>query len=607
MTETTMHIMIIWSNAKDHKDYIIESLKSEFSIIKMFKISWDKNLFIQNLSIFYSHSLKDKSQKQVDEILKNKCKRVGDDTFDAIIFEDKHPDYQERRTTSGIRVVNAHVFDKKMHFREITGGGSRIHCSDNSWETNKDLTILMGLNLEDFLIKYHSPSAEVDELHANCIGVGGYSSIQQLFYVLNNTIKYCVLRNHECLPDEYTVEGHGDIDLLVEHKQYVSRLTGARSVFLQTYRVYHIVKIGGIDVPFDFRYVGDNYYDPKWEENIIESRILRKNLFYTPNPINQYYSLLYHAYIQKPYVKPDYPQKLSYYGSEIGIEYNKSVVKSVVQLESFLKQFNYKYIRPNDLSVYYNVKNIQSPIVWRELSNNPELSKLEQVHDDYKSLSDFYYFKACYKGKIVFIKYGGAGETCKNEYERSKQVYNINQNNFVESIAIKESSSRDYVIFEWIDGIPVEDYMENATEDKKSNIKEQMIEIYDTLQKAGIMHRDIRPGNLLMVDGKLKLIDFQYAIDINKPKELDCVKDNLNIPIHLGNCNFRYKPYAWRDSSSIIKCMKYLQIDTSDVILSEDRIFYMSFYNYYKYHIRKWLSKIKRSVMMHWLKFRLGK
>ncbi len=594
--ESTMHIMIIWSNATEHRDFIIDDLNKEFCIIKIFKFYWDKKLFFQNLSIFYSHSLKDKSYSEMNEILKNKCKSVGNEGFYAIVFEDKHPIYQERKTTSGSRIVNTHIFDKKMAFRKMTGGGSRIHCSDDSWETNKDLTILMGLNLEDFLTKYPNPSTGVEEFHTNCIGVGGYDSIQQLFYILNNTIKYCVLRNHECIPDEYTVEGHGDIDLLVEHKNYAVRLTGAHPVFPQDYRVYHIIKIAGKEVPFDFRYIGDNYYDPKWEEVIIESRILRKNLFYAPNPINQYYSLLYHAYVQKPFVKSDYLPKLTHYGTEIDVEFNSSLVESIKQLEDFLKKSGYHYVRPNDRTVYYNNKNINNLRIWNELVNNPEIKDLKSVNENYVSLSSFYYFRASYSGTDAFIKYGGIGESCKNEFIRTEQAYKISPEHFVRPIDYREGEFGNFCIYEWIDSVPIEEYLSHADSKKKENVKRQMIEIYNALQKANVMHRDIRPGNIIVEGDVLKLIDFQYAIDLNNPQELECVKKDVNVAIRLGNKDFKYKPYAWKDSASIINCLKYFNIDTSDIKLAADKPFYMSIYKCYKYKTREMLSRIKMKI-----------
>lgn len=597
-----VHLMIIWSNALMQKDYIIKEINKDFRIIQSFNIKWDKKRFKDNLAVFYSHSLKDKSSEEASKIIKNKCKRVGDGTFYALVFEDSIPNLVERETTSGIRTVNAHVFDKKIAFRKLTGGGSLIHSSDDEWETNKDLTLLFGLNLPDFLKKYDKGTPSLEYFNKNCLGIGGYESIQQLFYVLNNTIKYCVLRNHECIPDEYTVEGHGDIDLLVEHRNYAVRLTKALPVYPQKeYRVYHIIKIAGKDIPFDFRFVGDNYYDPKWENDILETRVMQKNLFYTPNPMHQYYSLLYHAYVQKPYVKNDYFAKLSMYASKTDVGYKESAISSIQQLNRFIEDNKYKYVQPYDKTVFYNNKNLKSVYVWNYLKSNVAFSKLEPILENNYSLSNFYYFKGEYKGRKVFIKYGGIGETCLNEYERTRKVFDLYPKHFVEPIAIEQNDRDYYIISEWVDAISIEEYMSKASSEQKESIKSQMIEIYNALHDIGIMHRDIRPGNFLVVGNKLKLIDFQYAIDCHNPKELSCVKNDVRIAGRLGNKKFRYKSYAWRDSASIVKNMSYFGIDTSDVKLSPDVPFYMSIYSYLRYQysytksrIRKRYSRLKK-------------
>ena len=155
--KSIFHIMIVWSKADNHKDYIIDELKKNFSIVKIFMVHWDRLKFKQNLSVFYSHSLKDFSNEEMNRILEDKKRNVGDGPFYAVVFEDKAPVFEERETTSGTRLVNAHVFDIKKVFRQVTDGYSRIHCSDDSWETNKDLAILFGLNLSSFLHNYKYP------------------------------------------------------------------------------------------------------------------------------------------------------------------------------------------------------------------------------------------------------------------------------------------------------------------------------------------------------------------------------------------------------------------------------------------------------------------
>ena len=359
INRTSIHLMIIWSEAQIYKNKILEDLNKNFKIHKIFSIRWDQNLFLENYTVFYAHSLKKLDRTSLKKVLNEKILHCGKEKFTVIIFHDNLPHYSSRQTSDGERIVNTNVFDKKQQYREWTGGGHRIHASDDEWETNKDLTLLIGQNIEDFLI--HTPICNIseEELHTNCIGVNGYQSIKELFYVLNNTTKYVILRNFDCLPEKYTIEGHGDIDLLVENKNYISYLTLAKPVFNEPYRVYHYINIKNENIPFDFRYLGDNYYDIFWEEQILNNRQLRKNLFYTPNDEDLFYSLLYHVYIQKWSVKQDYIPKLQELARKINKQFIPSSMHAIQSLDIFMKKRNYEYIKPNDISVAYNETNIR--------------------------------------------------------------------------------------------------------------------------------------------------------------------------------------------------------------------------------------------------------
>ena len=358
MDNSILHILVIWSKGLDYKEEILTDLRKNFDILKVFNCHWDKDKFLQNYMVFYAHSQYHLDSSSFRSLLQNKVNHCGDEDFTVIVLRDDNPHFENRSTSSGIRMVNTRIFDKKTHYRALTGGGHKIHSSDDAWETNHDLTLMFGLNTEDFCRHYTLDGGEAN-ISQNCQGVGGYNSIQHFFYVLNNTIRYVVMRNHECIPHQYTVEGHGDIDLLCDNKNWMAYLTAARPVFEESYRVYHIIYIGGVEVPFDFRYIGDNYYDKPWEEDILQTRVLTRNLFYTPNSENQYYSLLYHAYIQKWQIKEDYLPKLKMYAEAIGQLFNSDSSTTIHQLDTFLRAHHYEYIKPNDLSVVYNIDKLK--------------------------------------------------------------------------------------------------------------------------------------------------------------------------------------------------------------------------------------------------------
>jgi len=72
-----------------------------------------------------------------------------------------------------------------------------------------------------------------------------------------------------------------------------------------------------------------------------------------------------------------------------------------------------------------------------------------------------------------------------------------------------------YILMEFVDGKDIEDF---ATEfpDKLNDIFIQAIDGFSYLEKSGILHRDIRPGNLLVGQGdQLKIIDLGFGKRVN--------------------------------------------------------------------------------------------
>ena len=543
-----LHIMIIWSKAMKHKDYIITDLDKNFDIVKVFRCQWNESLFIDNYMTFYAHSQYQRNIKEYTEILEHKIDSCGKGEFILIVFKDYTPIFEPRETSSGTRVVNRKVFDKKNEYRQLVGGGHRIHGSDDAWETNKDLTILLGLNTEDFLSRYCSCSSqnyskEVIPYNNNCVGVDGYNSIEELFYVLNNTIDYVVLRNHEVLPQAYTVEGHGDIDLLVENKNYAVYLTLAKPVFTEPYRVYYNIKIAGKEVPFDFRHVGDGYYDETWERNILKNRVLERQIFYVPSPIDQFYSLLYHAYVQKPFVKDDYPPKLHFYANNIGLLYEKSQDGAMKLLDSFLSNNCYAFTRPNDLTVFINFNNLKLSSLF--LKFGFLIKTLFQENDNGMS-----YISKVFEKNNSFIKVGTPW-LIENEYVFLKRLENYEY--FPKVIAYKKEKLESILEISRVDGETINKFFIWRHRLHASYVKSfinEICKIINIFRKEHIIHRDFIPQNFLISESgngvHVNVIDFGWAIN-------DFDIESCRIPRYLGD---RFRPKnGYSDSYTFGQCL----------------------------------------------------
>ena len=514
ITQASIHLMIIWSEAMNYKDKIIEDLKLNFKVLNLFSIKWDRNLFMENYTIFYAHSLKELDRFSLEKVLTDKILHCGTDKFTVIIFQDDNPHYSNRQTSSGKRLVNTNVFDKKNLYRKWTGGGHRIHASDDEWETNKDLTLLLGQNIKDYLKNNSFQTISEKTYSQNCIGVNGYNSIQELFYVLNNTIKYVVLRNFDCIPEKYTIEGHGDIDLLVEHKNYITYLTLAKPIFEESYRVYHTININKENIPFDFRHIGDNYYDYFWEEHIINNRQIKKNLFYIPNAEDLFYSLLYHAYIQKLNVKSDYIKKLHELGKNINIQFHSNNQYVISLLDIFMKGRNYEYIKPNDLSVAYNEENIA--LSTHALRYGKAIKALAIKEDS--SL-----YSKVFENDSSFVKIGTNKLIDNEAYFLNK----LSKYRFFPKILKWEKGEHESILeTKKVPGIDFLSFFSISSHRKSSYIRsfiKECCEILSILYSSHIIHRDFTPYNLLIEEKEgecnVYLIDFGWAINSINPAE----------------------------------------------------------------------------------------
>lgn len=298
--KSEIHLFIIWNNALSYRDQFLNDIKQKLTVIDTHDITWSADKFQDNITRFY--------RKRPD--MSDKADRVGRGYFTLVVVKDKRPDYQTRQTSKGEEVVNVNIFDLKEKFRSISGPpNDLIHATNNTIESNHDLTLLLGVNCEDYDNMLPSDRNHLQD-NIDLIGHSGWESISQMFYVLNNTIDYIVMRNWQPLPKEFTLAGHGDIDLLVDNLNDAVYILKANPVFPEAHRVHFKVKIGTEHVPFDLRYVGDNYYDINFQKDMLKHKTNIRG-FNIPNDYYHFYSLLYHAFIHKHNIKDDYKVTLS--------------------------------------------------------------------------------------------------------------------------------------------------------------------------------------------------------------------------------------------------------------------------------------------------------
>jgi hypothetical protein len=249
------------------------------------------------------------------------------------------------------------MFDAKTRYRGWVGGRSRVHATNSPAETAHDLILLTGESLGTFEARMPDTEVRLEPVQRDLTGTRGWESLDRLFEVLNETVRYLVLRNFEDLGRGRTLAGHDDIDLLTDSPQDLILLLNGRKVHKMPYRVHFRVPVGDASAAFDVRRVGDGYYPRAWQERFLARRWLDRDGFYRPHPDDHFHGLLYHALVHKKSVAPDYAARLAAAlpaGSEDKADAiaggDRAAMADV--LDRFLEREGYGCTEPHDLSVF---------------------------------------------------------------------------------------------------------------------------------------------------------------------------------------------------------------------------------------------------------------
>ncbi len=134
------HLFLIWSKGLPQLSNILADIERKFEIIKTDRITWDYENFNNTIADFYGTNLIG---------LRWKVFHCGKGPFEVLIIKDNNPEYNYRFTSKGLRKVNINIFDSKMLYRNWTGGGHRIHGTNNTKESDKDINYIYDNDIID--------------------------------------------------------------------------------------------------------------------------------------------------------------------------------------------------------------------------------------------------------------------------------------------------------------------------------------------------------------------------------------------------------------------------------------------------------------------------
>ncbi|MCD8097564.1 MAG: hypothetical protein LUE31_05925 [Lachnospiraceae bacterium] len=187
-----------------------------------------------------------------------------------------------------------------------------------------------------------------------------WESLEALFTELNESCNYLVLRNFEHLFEDGFLSEHPDIDFLcdaprkfIEASASVPR-GNSKELFSRK------ILVAGEEIPVDLRIPGDGYYDEPWESAMLAGRRRLENGVYVMDETEYYYSLIYHALIQKRTLSEEYRARLQAMGEKLGVSGDEPLL---AQLESYMRSHGYQYsCTAGDM----NLKGVDRSLIKRE-------------------------------------------------------------------------------------------------------------------------------------------------------------------------------------------------------------------------------------------------
>ena len=589
MQEKELHLFIVWERARYKETDIIDDIKANFTILKCYDIQWNSKNVASNFTRFYGTNLPSGSAKEVE---------CGTGNFLLIVVFDENPRYANRYTSKGDAIVNINMFDAKSKYRSWTGGGHKIHATNSPWETNHDLTLLLGVNSENFLNSYQKSNNKVEYLKKDITGADGWNDLSELFYVLSNTVDYVVLRGkNELLQNKFTNE-HRDIDILTSDYLNVKYVINGTSS-CNKYRPHERIMIGGYDYYLDLWQTQKNYFDPDWCKNMMETRVRIGNYWFLDST-NELYVLLYHCLIYKNNIADDYKEFIEERLSKIS-KCNADLYELLIE---FLADHKYEiYFAPLDQSIKVHTDN---KIIEKYAFRYGCLITRNDV-----GCNGTHYSTKVYKRENTFFKVG-TKEIIDREYLFLKRLEN--EPYFPKIVDYGEfDSNSNYIEITKCEGVDSISFFRIPAHQHWPYIKsfvEETLKVIMVLVKHNIIHRDIIPRNIMVSEKNGKssvcIIDFGWSADTGDKNvvtptglggryyDSNGYSDVYSLGVVVNDIEkYHGTRYEWR-VSNMLKQVKSNKYDDIQTLLADIELIQKQLSLTYKDRLSEWKFFIKK-------------
>ena len=184
-----LNLIILWEKSRDRESDILNDIQKKLKILECYEIEWNPDNAINNFIRLYNFGEYAALYKKDEE---------GIGKFLLITVMDENPKYDYEKTTVGVEYVNVKMQRLKNLYRKWAGGRFKIHTTVKQEELNHDITLLLGINPQDYL-KQAKPDwdGKTKYLKRDLTGADGYNSEEEFWYTINSVTNYAVLEGYE--------------------------------------------------------------------------------------------------------------------------------------------------------------------------------------------------------------------------------------------------------------------------------------------------------------------------------------------------------------------------------------------------------------------------
>lgn len=552
-------LFVVWAKARPFEDEIRETLARDFKILLETEMFWPYWHFTRKLREFYGFGSR--------FTWWNKARKCGRGPFKVFLVEDLHPEFKSEIDTRGQRLlVDDRVYRDKKSFRLLTRHSNLVHSSVTAEETDVQMKALFGCGVEVFL------SLSSDDLRF--LGAGS----RRACYEVPGT-DLCL----KCYRDEAGAAG------AVAREIRKFRHDEKHNTCCQEYRYHQELKRRLPDYVFAaFPERLEQVYLPARGWCLLESRV--RNADGTPcgrfsetyraadkatksKLLKQFWLLVnaFAAYAVRFYDPQNVlVQHLSDGTFRLRVVDFEPASRTLFPIDSLCPAIRRRkvirraerYLRTHCGGVAeFNGLNARIRRKWDNLmaAEGAAMGLADCVPFlENKMLNDVFY-RGTFKGAPCVVKCSSrAPDTIANEANVLRRLNKIEPSFFPKVFAFSDFDGCAVLVMEEINGRSLEERLSGRFPSERADSHaHDLVRIFRALQSAGVVHRDIVFSNLLEgADGRLRLIDFQLAVDRNAYREMAWARrDPVYLYVIFGMP--RTLPLGeWNDAESAISILK---------------------------------------------------